>query len=125
MLLGDVDINDYPEDDWRAFEEQLYWVVTATTVSSSQGFEHIALNACIFVRIFHLTCKTKKIVLPILLTSRDSESTEKTFLFLFFFSLHFILGLVAVAMVAMRCGEVEKRENHFSFQRKTDMSPLT
>lgn len=54
----------------------------ATTVRFIQDFEHVASDACIFALIFHLTCKTYKTRLPLLLTSQDSESFENTFFFL-------------------------------------------
>lgn len=92
-------------------------------VSFIQDFEHTTLNAYIFALILHLTCKTKKIILPLLLTSQITESLEKTFFFLICdYSLHFFLDLVVVLLGAMRCRGMERREYHFSFQRKKDMS---
>lgn len=35
VLLGDVDIDDYPKSGWRAFEEQLAWVVIPLSLLAS------------------------------------------------------------------------------------------
>lgn len=51
------------------------------TVSFIQAFEYITLNDYVFALIFHLTCETKKILPPLLLTSQDIESLEKRFFF--------------------------------------------
>lgn len=92
-------------------------------MSFIQDFEHTTLDAYIFALIFHLTCKTKKIILPLLLISQVTESLEKIYIFLVCDnSLHFLLDLVVVLLGAMRCRGMERREYHFSFQRTKDMS---
>lgn len=75
VLLGDVDITHrMAEGHWRAVG-----LNGNPAVSFIQDFEHTTLNAYIFALILHLTCKTKKIILPLLLTSQITESLEKTF----------------------------------------------
>ena len=55
MLLGDIDIGDYPINGWVASEERSAQCNPTTTASFIQDFEHIISNAYNFGLIFYLT----------------------------------------------------------------------
>lgn len=95
------------------------------TVSFIQAFEYITLNDYVFALIFHLTCETKKILPPLLLTSQDIESLEKRFFFLVcYYLLHFSPRSGGNSDGGNEAQGDREMEFHFSLQGKKQYVPI-